>query len=485
MQPFRLSPLAPLSFPMPVSPPVKPDAPPSPGSAPASEARENKIVVIPESYYGVALKMQPPFASDEAQIGGAPVPPTPPAAPPPPTPAPAVPAPPPVAHHSRLWLVGLVVLVLLLAGGGWVAWNRDALFGPKVVPIIVPEKPVVPNAPTGLTAVSPAVASVRLDWQDRSETEDGFRIERKTAAEINYLPIQTLPANSLTFLDPTAPAGMRVSYQVIAFNPGGDSLPAGPTEVEVTPLPPPAPVAPTLPPDGLDLDSDGLTDTEEGTYGSNAQLPDTDSDGYLDGNEVFNLYAPTIKAPATLPGLAMMQTVSSTVGWQSLVPRVWTVEFVAGTNDARIQVPSGELFVLRVENNPSRQDLRTWLSAQKGLRADQITELSSNKYRLPFFLGPDRLTAYFPWEDKVLAVSYQLGTQTFVNYRTTFGLILNGIRFQGSPKAPDLGQPTPIPPAFQMGNATSSVSVTASTSSAFGIPLAPAASTTAVTSSMP
>ncbi len=464
---------------MPDPSPVKPLAPPTPGAAPVSGGRESKIVVIPDPYYGVAVNMQPPFVTDEPAAGTPPVAPAVPV--PPPAPAPAVPPPPPVAHHSRLWLVGLVFLVLLVAGGGWVAWNRDALFGPKTVPVPVPEVPVVPNAPTTLTAISPAPASVRLEWEDRSETEDGFRIERKTGAEVAYVAIQTLPANSRTFLDPTAPAGARVSYQVVAFNPGGDSLPAGPTEIDVTPLPPPAPPAPTLPPDGLDLDSDGLTDTEEALYGSNSQLPDTDADGYLDGNEVFNLYAPTVKAPADLSTLAMMQVASSTIGWQTLIPRAWTIEPVAGTNDARFQVPSGELFVLRVENNPEKHDMRTWLSVQKGIRADQVTELSSNKYRLPFFLGPDRLTAYFPWEDKVLVVSYQLGTQAFVNYRTSFGLLLNAVRFAGSPRLPDLSQPQPIPAAFQTGTPTSSATILIPTSTS----LAPAASSTVSPSTAP
>lgn len=470
---------------MPISPPLKPAMPPSPEPAPASGARENKIVVIPESYYGVAVKMQPPFLTDEATSDGSTPPPLPPVPPTPPPPAPATPSPAPIAHHSRLWLVGLVFLVLLLAGGGWIVWNRAFLFGPAPVPPVIVEVPVAPNAPTTLTVTSPAPGNSRLDWQDRSETEDGFRLERKTAAEIAFIPIQTLPANSQTFLDATAPAGMRVTYQVIAFNPGGDSLPAGPAEIEVMPLPPPAPLAPTLPPDGLDLDSDGLTDTEEALYGSNSQLPDSDSDGYLDGNEIFNLYAPTVRAPGALPALAMMQIVSSTIGWQTLAPRAWALDPVATTGDIRLQVPSGEIFVLRVEENTAKQDLTTWLISRKGLRSDQIIRLTSNKYGLPFALGPDRLTAYFAWENQILIVSYQLGTQTFVNYRTTFGMILNALRFAGSPKLPDLTQPMAIPPAFQLGTSTSSIETPIATSSISVIPLPASVTSTAVTSSRP
>ena len=44
---------------------------------------------------------------------------------------------------------------------------------------------------------------------------------------------------------------------------------------------------------GTDTDSDGLTDLEESLiYQTNPRLPDTDRDGFLDGNEVFHLYNP-------------------------------------------------------------------------------------------------------------------------------------------------------------------------------------------------
>jgi len=41
-----------------------------------------------------------------------------------------------------------------------------------------------------------------------------------------------------------------------------------------------------------DVDQDGLTDSEEQTYGSDPQNPDSDGDGYLDGAEVSSGYNP-------------------------------------------------------------------------------------------------------------------------------------------------------------------------------------------------
>lgn len=438
------------------TPPIKPIAPPPPASqAGGSGVRDPQITVIPESYYGVALHLQPPFSTDEDEATKpadrlpspvAPVVAT----------APAPLQPPPVEHHSRFWMIGLAVFVVLAAGGAWVAWNRDLLFGKTPAAPIVVETPVAPNAPTDLTGVSSAPGTVRLNWQDRSQTEAGFRVERKAALDLGFSALQTLPANSVTFLDPTAPPGTSSTYRVIAFNPGGDSTSTNTVLVGVMAAPEALPPAPVLPPDGLDLDSDGLTNTEEGVYGSNPQLPDSDADGYLDGNEVFNLYAPTVKAPASLLTSAMMQVVSSTVGWQTIAPKNWTVTPDAASSDVRIQSATGELFLLRMEANPNKQEIHAWLAEQKRVRADQVTELMSNKYGVRFYLGPDRLTGYVPWGDRVLTVTYQLGAQSFVNYRTTFGMILNALRLSESPKVPDLSQAVSIPPAFQITPTVSS-----------------------------
>ncbi|MBI1754868.1 hypothetical protein HY250_02870 [Candidatus Azambacteria bacterium] len=52
-----------------------------------------------------------------------------------------------------------------------------------------------------------------------------------------------------------------------------------------------------------DPDNDGLKNWEEGVYKTDPRNPDTDGDGYLDGEEVASGYDPTIKAPGdALPG---------------------------------------------------------------------------------------------------------------------------------------------------------------------------------------
>lgn len=437
-------------------PPKAPGLPPTaPATPPSPPAREEKIVVIPESFYGVALTMQPPFPTDDELVQvPKPVAPTPPPAPT--VVAAPMPLPTPPEHHSRLGLVALLLVVVLAIGGGWVAWNREAFFGTPSAPPVVVAPPATPNAPENLEVTSTTPGAVRITWSDRSESEAGFRVERKTAFDTVFTVLQTLPANSLTFLDTTAPAGARVGYRVVAFNASGE-MSSVEQEVDVQAMPE-VPAQPTLPPDGLDSDSDGLTDTEEGVYGTVGNLPDSDGDGYLDGNEVFNLYDPSIAAPATLLSSLGMRTVSSTVGWQMLAPRTW-MEEQDPSGEVRLRVPTGEVLRVFVEAAPLQGTLSSWLTQQKGWPAAQLVEMSSNKYRLPFVLSPDRLQAFFVWNDRVLTVKYELGTQTFVNYRLTFGMMINGLRFEGAPLVPDLASPVAIPEDFQPSSSGGSASV--------------------------
>jgi len=91
-----------------------------------------------------------------------------------------------------------------------------------------------------------------------------------------------------------------------AYSQGIFDLP--PVVVEPTPDPTPDPepnVAkptpePAKPISGADTDSDGLTNVEELLYGTDFRNPDSDSDTFLDGNEVFHRFDPRGLAPSTL-----------------------------------------------------------------------------------------------------------------------------------------------------------------------------------------
>ncbi len=260
------------------------------GSSGPPKKKEPEIVVIPEKFYGVALKLNPASPPAEQK------------APPPPKPVPQ-----PVtkpsnailkepANHSRLILVLALLFTVLLIGGGFVYLNRDALFK-KSAPALVTPVLQVPASPTDLAATSSGNA-IAVNWTDVATNETGYRLERKEANG-PFSSLTTLPADTNAFLDVSVQAGQTYVYRVIAVNVGGESTLSNEAQVSTAPSIPTL-VQPSLPPGGLDPDSDGLSDLEEPIYGTDLHNPDTDGDGFLDGNEVYHLYNPAAKAPVRL-----------------------------------------------------------------------------------------------------------------------------------------------------------------------------------------
>lgn len=78
-----------------------------------------------------------------------------------------------------------------------------------------------PQAPSGLAAAL-AGLSANLTWQDRASNEQGYRVYRGADGGALAL-LATLPANSVSYVDPGLVAGRRYDYEVAAFNNRGES----------------------------------------------------------------------------------------------------------------------------------------------------------------------------------------------------------------------------------------------------------------------
>ena len=87
----------------------------------------------------------------------------------------------------------------------------------------IPEEPTElgPNAPTGLTATVIGDDLIRLQWTDTSINETGFRID-KSADNINYFNLVTLPAGTITYDDDNLNQGTYY-YRVQSYNNIGNS----------------------------------------------------------------------------------------------------------------------------------------------------------------------------------------------------------------------------------------------------------------------
>jgi hypothetical protein len=80
-----------------------------------------------------------------------------------------------------------------------------------------------PSAPSGMTATAVSPSQIDLIWQDNSNSETGFKIERKIGGGGNYIQIDTVEANVTTYSDTGLSPNTAYYYRVGALNGAGYS----------------------------------------------------------------------------------------------------------------------------------------------------------------------------------------------------------------------------------------------------------------------
>jgi fibronectin type 3 domain-containing protein len=84
--------------------------------------------------------------------------------------------------------------------------------------------PALPvNAPTNLAAVAMSTTQINVTWQDNSNNETGFRIERSTNGGASWSQIATVGANVTSFTNTNLTRGQTYSYRVRAYGLIGNS----------------------------------------------------------------------------------------------------------------------------------------------------------------------------------------------------------------------------------------------------------------------
>lgn len=81
----------------------------------------------------------------------------------------------------------------------------------------------IPDAPTSLRVVKSTGTTVDLAWNDNSNDEDGFRLERRIGAASTFTVIATLQADRTTFTDSSLTVNQTYTYQIRAYNLVGNS----------------------------------------------------------------------------------------------------------------------------------------------------------------------------------------------------------------------------------------------------------------------
>ncbi len=80
-----------------------------------------------------------------------------------------------------------------------------------------PEPIPVPVPPTDLVAMAISVSQIDLTWEDNSNNETGFKLERQSGSD-SYSLLVTLGANETSYSDKAAEENTTYSYRIFAFN---------------------------------------------------------------------------------------------------------------------------------------------------------------------------------------------------------------------------------------------------------------------------
>ena len=121
--------------------------------------------------------------------------------------------------------------------GSTSAWSTSRYFTTGLGP--------PPADPSNLAATTISSSQINLVWQDNSNNETGFKIERKAGAGGTYAQIGTVGANVSAYSNTGLTANTTYYYQVRSYSAAGNSNYSDPANATTFPLPPSAPVLKT------------------------------------------------------------------------------------------------------------------------------------------------------------------------------------------------------------------------------------------------
>lgn len=186
---------------------------------------------------------------------------------------------------------------------------------------------------------------------------------------------------------------------------------------------------------GSDADADGLSDHEEVAFQTDPTRPDTDGDGFLDGNEVFNLYNPAAPPPVTLleSGIVKLYR-NASFGYTIYYPTLWsTSSTIDGSRVSfKAQAPDADSINVTVVETGADVSLRSWYLSQYPQADINALQSYASKQGYQGLQDGERLNTYIKKDKKVFIINYDLGgsDKTVVWYRALYGMMLNSLKIE-------------------------------------------------------
>ncbi len=301
-------------------------------------------------------------------------------------------------HHSLFFIIGGLFLLLVAGGSVYVF-------------VLRPSKSSVVVVPTPI-------------------------VDTSTVAVVTTTPVEAVPTSTPDAIIPTTTI---------------------PVSLKDVPLDFPS----TLLGDSADNDNDSLSDKEEEVFKTDPGVPDSDSDKYTDGHEVYNLYNPSGVTPMKIADSGLVKEfVNPNFGYKVYYPVSWIEDNV--DNEYRqvlFSTVSGENIEIRTFNRENDDiDFPAWFSKWgKDQKFDDLVSFETG-FKFPGFRRQDFLTYYFMDDAHVYVILYHPAqNENIIHYRTVLKLIARSFHFGNSTV-----NTVNLPIENSLGNNTATSSATSS-----------------------
>lgn len=190
--------------------------------------------------------------------------------------------------------------------------------------------------------------------------------------------------------------------------------------------------------DSIDTDKDGLTDVAEELFTTDPALPDTDSDSYTDGSEIYHLYNPVGKEPMKLVDSGLIAVYNNPVfGYKLYYPKSWAVGNVdASYKDILFSTITGENIEVKVLDKNPGENFADWFARVAPGESYADYAPIESVFKQSGFGRKDNLVYFFPIDNQVFAIIYHTNNSNVINYRIVNQLFEQSFQFGNSTDLP-------------------------------------------------
>jgi hypothetical protein len=178
-----------------------------------------------------------------------------------------------------------------------------------------------------------------------------------------------------------------------------------------------------------DTDADGLTDKEEQLFGTSITSADSDSDTYLDLEEINNGYSPVAPLESLVEGELFSTYTNPTYGYRAPYPVSWLADSLDQTNKQVLFISdTEEFFEILIEENPLNTPIVDWYRGQSPTLANISLDITLVANR-PAVWSPDGLTLYTAKDGLIYIITYNNGTRDTVSWPNVFKYFYTNFSF--------------------------------------------------------